>query len=258
MVRSRRWLWFFGLLAMLVAVSVALPLIYNLRMQLTPAQLAEAEERWRHNGPTDYDLDFVERHNDDQEGDKLLIRVRGGKVVNFLRAGEPVSEKELSASEWQAYSVPGLFRQIGEQLQEDRAAGRRNYATAFFDRKTGFPVRVCPPRPSRRTPGVERQTAAAGLTLAAALQDRLPCTLAASPHRMSPHSPSARVYLHIWHQRQTSTQRRRRCGFFCGLATGWPFNLEIRSRSSAARSKFCLAASSSISLCSASMYSSVT
>ena len=141
MARSRRWLWFFGLLVVLGAIAVTAPLIYNLRMQLTPAQLAEAEERWRRHGPTDYDLDFVERHNDDQEGDKLLIRVRGGKVVAFLREGEPVSAKELSPSEWQAYSVPGLFRQIGEQLQEDRSAGGRTYATAFFDRTTGFPVR---------------------------------------------------------------------------------------------------------------------
>jgi hypothetical protein len=141
MPRSKRWLWFFGLLALLGAVAVVLPLVYNLRMQLTPAQLAEAEERWRQNGPADYDLDFTERLNDDAEGDKLLVRVRGGEVVAVLREGEPLSAKELPVPERQLYSVPGLFRQIEKRLQEDRASGRRNYATAYFEKKTGYPAR---------------------------------------------------------------------------------------------------------------------
>ena len=151
MARPRHWFWFFGVLLALGAVAVALPLIYNLRMQLTPAQLAEAEERWQAHGPADYDLDFTERLNDDAEGDKLLIRVRGGEVVDVLREGKPLSAKDLPTAERQLYSVPGLFSQIGQRLAEDRAAGRRNYATAYFDKITGYPVRyVHRERGSRR------------------------------------------------------------------------------------------------------------
>jgi|SRR6516164_8600249 hypothetical protein len=141
MGRRRSWLWFFGLVMVLGVVAVVAPLVHNLRMQLTPAQLAEAEERWRLNGPADYDLDFIERLNDDAAGDRLLIRVRAGKVVAVLRDGVPLSPKELPAPERQLYTVPGLFQQMAERLEEDRTSGKRNYATAYFDSKTGFPVR---------------------------------------------------------------------------------------------------------------------
>jgi uncharacterized protein DUF6174 len=141
MARRRSWLWFFGVIVILGAVAVVAPLVHNLRMQLTPAQLAEAEERWRLNGPADYDLDFSERLNEDAEGDRLLIRVREGNVVAVLRDGKPLSTDELPASERQLYSVPGLFKQIAGRLEEDRAAGKRNYATAYFDNTTGYPVR---------------------------------------------------------------------------------------------------------------------
>lgn len=141
MVRSRRSLWFFVLLLVLGAVAVAAPIVYNLRLQLTPAQLADAEARWRQHGPSDYDLEYVQRIDDEPPGPNYRIRVRGGKVVDVRRGGKPAPPSEFPASEWQAYSVPGLFGQIQAYFAEDERARRRNYATAFFDRHTGYPLR---------------------------------------------------------------------------------------------------------------------
>ena len=144
MPRSRRWAWYFGVLALLGAIAVTAPLVVNLRAQLTPEKLEEAEARWRERGPSDYDLHFQERVGSGLGPvERHLVVVRGGKVVRVsrLEGDKEVPEEDLPSSEVQAYGVAGLFRRIGRHLDEDRQAGARNYATAAFDPKTGCPLR---------------------------------------------------------------------------------------------------------------------
>ena len=54
--RWRRWVPFFLVLVALGAVAVVVPIVYNLRLQLRPEQLEQARQRWREQGPPDYDL----------------------------------------------------------------------------------------------------------------------------------------------------------------------------------------------------------
>jgi hypothetical protein len=52
---------FFLLLAALAGVAMTLLVLYDLRQQLRPEALAEAEKLWRECGPADYDLTFTTR-----------------------------------------------------------------------------------------------------------------------------------------------------------------------------------------------------
>jgi hypothetical protein len=142
--RSRRWVLYFLVLAALGAVAVTVPIVYNRSIQLTPEQVREAKARWEANGPADYDLHFQERVGGGPV-DTYRVEVRGGRVVE-VRAVEPggqvVELEDLAPEEAQAYSVPGLFRQIERDLEEDLRDGeRRNFATASFDKQTGHPTR---------------------------------------------------------------------------------------------------------------------
>ena len=59
--RPRRWAGFFLLLAVLALAAGVTPVIYNLRLQLTPVQAAKARARWRERAPRDYDLRCTEK-----------------------------------------------------------------------------------------------------------------------------------------------------------------------------------------------------
>src|SRR5262245_47828123 len=113
MSRSRRWAWYFGALFVLGAVAVAVPLIVNLRAQLTPEKLEAARARWEQIGPADYDLLYQERL-DAGPVETYRVEARGGKVVAvFRREGDRETRLgELSASQRQAYGVPGLFERM--------------------------------------------------------------------------------------------------------------------------------------------------
>src|SRR5438552_1562842 len=84
--RSRSWLWFFAAVAVLGAAAVAINWTYNVRQQLTPEQLAAAEQLWQQHGPADYDLE-VEKvvSGAGSEGeparDHITAKVRGGRVL---------------------------------------------------------------------------------------------------------------------------------------------------------------------------------
>ena len=58
---SRRWVWYFVVLALMGATAIILPIVYNLSLQLRPEDLAAARQRWKANGPRDYDLQFQEK-----------------------------------------------------------------------------------------------------------------------------------------------------------------------------------------------------
>jgi hypothetical protein len=154
-----RWVWFFALLATLGVIAVVIPIVYNLRQQLRPEQLAEARERWRQHGASDYDLAFEVKYDTEPRADEHAVQVRGGKVVSWAINGQdlarapgdtlpPSQRAEASAGGeallemWKRPDVEGLFNMMQKWLEEDAASGsRRNFATANFDSRDGHPLR---------------------------------------------------------------------------------------------------------------------
>jgi hypothetical protein len=150
---SRRWIWFFAILAVSSAVAITAPLVYNLSIQLRPEQLAEARRRWEENAPADYDLEYLIRdtHAEQEEEKQYRVIVRGRRVLLVVDNGDVVFVASslalvagpgvlaLSSAEARHYGVPALFDRIEAALREDEAAGRRNYSTAQFDPMDGHP-----------------------------------------------------------------------------------------------------------------------
>jgi hypothetical protein len=152
--RSRRWVWFFAVLVALAVPAVVIPIVYNLRQQLSPEQLAEARERWLQNGASDYDLAFEVRYDTDPQADEHVVQVRGGKVMSWVVNGEeqvlppvrrfesPPGTSAAPLEVWERLDVEGLFNMMQKWLEEDAASGsRRNFATASFDSRDGHPLR---------------------------------------------------------------------------------------------------------------------
>ncbi|MGH7226308.1 MAG: hypothetical protein ACRELF_24090, partial [Gemmataceae bacterium] len=90
--RSRRWIAFFVVLALLGSVAIVAPVLYNLSIQLRPEQLAEARRRWQDNAPLDYDLECRRQTRRGGEENKRAYRmvVRGGLVRLIVEDGNIV------------------------------------------------------------------------------------------------------------------------------------------------------------------------
>jgi hypothetical protein len=152
--RPRRWAGFFLLLAVLAAAAAVTPVVYNLRLQLTAEQAAQARARWRERAPRDYDLRCTEKQlrGGAEEQNEYVVLVRGGEVVavgangELLRlegAGPAVgpAARALPGYAGEPVGVEPLFNRIEAALRQDAAEGRRTYATATFDLHDGHPVR---------------------------------------------------------------------------------------------------------------------
>jgi hypothetical protein len=159
-MHPRRYVWFFAVLALCGTAAVTIPIVYNLRLQLKPEQLAEARERWQTNGPRDYDLSFIVQSGREGEADEYHAIIRGGQVHWVVQPDSVAASHEqrvvlgmavgpslpawcgrgLSEEELRAWSVAGIFDKIAQGLAENAAAGGRNYATASFDPVDGHPI----------------------------------------------------------------------------------------------------------------------
>lgn len=149
--RPRPWIGFFVVLAVLAAIAIVVPIVYNLRIQLRPEQLSEARRLWRENGPADYDLAYLVQSSgaDGEEQTQYQVKVRGGRTVYVDVNGEVLGADPalgldsglppLPAKVAERYGVPALFDEIEAGLQHDAASGQRNFATAQFDAKDGHP-----------------------------------------------------------------------------------------------------------------------
>ena len=148
--RSRRWIGFFVVLAVLAIVAVLVPLLYNLSLQLRPEQLAEARQRWRANAPAAYDLEYLSqiRRGGQEERSHYRTMVRIGRVVAVvdLDRGEVVyldpslavvagtAATALSSDDPSRYDMPALFDEIEAALRQSATAERRIYIKADFDK----------------------------------------------------------------------------------------------------------------------------
>jgi hypothetical protein len=151
--RSRRWIGFFIVLAMLAAVAIILPLVYNRSIQLRPEQLVDARQRWQESAVPNYDLEYLVKttHSDHEEESAYLVQVRGGQVVFVVRNSDVVyldpmlavvmglGAPALSSENPRQFGVPALFDEMEAMLRQDESSGHRNFATAQFDPKDGHP-----------------------------------------------------------------------------------------------------------------------
>jgi hypothetical protein len=158
--RSRGWVWFFAVLAVLAAAAIGINWAYNARQQLTPQQLQAAWDLWKRNGPADYDLVVEKTINsaaaDGEIRDRIEVQVRDRKVVAATLNGAPL-ERRL----WDEYDVPGWFGFVEDFLKIDTKPGApRTFRAAEFDPHTGQLLRF-----RRRVSGTrERQEIVLRLT----------------------------------------------------------------------------------------------
>jgi hypothetical protein len=141
MPRLPRYAWYFLLLALLTAVAIVTPIVYNLRQQLTREQVDAAAALWKAHGPADYDMLYAEKIDDEIRSSESRVKVRKGEVVELRVNGKLKDLEHISPEKLQEFTAEGMFAQIKKELEEDTAEGRRrNFATAYFDPKTGFPI----------------------------------------------------------------------------------------------------------------------
>src|SRR5262249_54849848 len=131
---NRGWIWFFVILIVLTVTSITIMIVYNLRQQLKPEQLAQARALWEQKGPADYDLDYTQVGS---ASGTFKVEVRAGKVVSATLDGQPLERRQYRYSD-----MPGLFNSIEEFLEYDQQPGRpRTYTKAVFDPEDGHVVR---------------------------------------------------------------------------------------------------------------------
>jgi hypothetical protein len=134
---SRRWRWFFLLLAVLAILAMGINYTYNQGQQLQRPQLEAARQRWQANPPRDYDLRVIRRYqgagSDRPTQSDIRLTIRDGKIVNGTLDDQPL-EARLHAE----YDVPGLFDAIDDFLSRDRRSGQPpTFLRAVFDKKDG-------------------------------------------------------------------------------------------------------------------------
>ncbi len=133
--RSRTWVWYFVILAVLATLSVTILIRYNRGQQLTRQQLDAARALWQQKGPSDYDLDYTKTA---EATERYRVQVRHGKVVSALRDGQPMEERLYIF-----YDMPGLFDALEGFLEEDaRPGSSATYMVATFDAADGHLIRL--------------------------------------------------------------------------------------------------------------------
>jgi hypothetical protein len=151
----RRWLLFFAVLALLGAAATVIPIVYNLRLQLRPGQLAAARDLWGRKAPADYRLEILvsTNHEGRETRDEYVLEVRGGRVRLLGSNGEVLYLDPATAvllgpgvvalppEDPRRYGVEALFDQMEEALRQNTSSGGRNYLTATFDPADGHPQR---------------------------------------------------------------------------------------------------------------------
>jgi hypothetical protein len=130
--RNRRWIWFFVFLVVLAVAIPTVMIVVNLGQQLRPEQLAAARERWKKNGPPNYQMKYTIQKGDDASKDVYVVTVRGGRVraatVNGL--AEPPDR-------FKYYGMSALFEFIDRFLEIDAKGKHRVYARADFGAEDG-------------------------------------------------------------------------------------------------------------------------
>ena len=147
--RNRLWLWF---LIFVVVASVGLAgfvIVFNMRLQLKPEQVADAIQRWKEHGPRDYLLTLTKQigGNDQAHTDTFVVTVRDKKVIDVRMNGEPLRNQETDEryppghARLQWYSMDRMLSDVETFLERDAKAGVKNFNVAVFDTETGALLR---------------------------------------------------------------------------------------------------------------------
>ena len=130
---NRNWLWYFLILGTLTALAIGILIMFNLRQQLTPEKLKAAESKWKEKGPANYDMEVVKRLAVGALEEKIVVQVRGGKVVSLTKDGI-----ELEPRLYRYYDMPAWFGYVDDFLVRDAEPGRpRTFTIATFDPDDG-------------------------------------------------------------------------------------------------------------------------
>src|SRR5262245_49428765 len=92
--RFPRWVLYFVALAVLGALAVTIPWVYNRSQQLTYDQVHAARQRWRGQGIRDYDLVCLSRIDQEPLPHQYEVAVRGERVVWLRLDGEVYLPRE--------------------------------------------------------------------------------------------------------------------------------------------------------------------
>jgi hypothetical protein len=159
--KNRTWIVFFLMLTFLAGLGIGVPLYYNLSIQLTAQQVADAKELWRSTGPADYDLQYMTKIDDDDPVEHR-VAVRSGRVLWVSSRNRVVLSQELhdalgpvlgcplsfcyqglapADDLTKQHSIDAFFALIESKMRDNVAVGGKNYATATFDLKYGYPLR---------------------------------------------------------------------------------------------------------------------
>lgn len=129
---NRRWVWFFAVLVILAGAGVTIPIVFNLRQQLTRADLDAAIQRWKEHGPRSYNLRYVVKKGADEK-DVYLAEIRNGRVVVAYHNG-----RRLDAEKSYWHDMEHRFSDIQGFMDEDAKPGKPAvFVKAQFDAKDG-------------------------------------------------------------------------------------------------------------------------
>jgi hypothetical protein len=132
--KNRRWIWFFVVVFLLALLATVALVVFNLRQQLRPEQLAAARKMWAERGPRDYTMAYTTRVNEEAEPAHYWVEVRQGRVVLSKYNGQPEPPERYAYR-----SMDGLFDFIEKFMQMDSEPGAlKTYVRGIFDdQKTG-------------------------------------------------------------------------------------------------------------------------
>src|SRR6516164_3745556 len=116
--RSRAWIWYFVLLAILTVAMITSLIVFNVGQQLTPEKLAAAIALWKERGPTSYDMEYTKP----MVNETFKVRVRKGDVVSVTMNDQPLPEREYPYHSMRAlFGFIERFQQIDQEPGQPRA-----------------------------------------------------------------------------------------------------------------------------------------
>jgi hypothetical protein len=131
--KSRTWVWFFVVLAVLAVTAIGVSAYYNSQQRVTAERLQAARALWDANGPRDYDLTLTKQGG---ATGRFRVYVRNGKVVLATMDGRPVE-----ARLYNTLDMPALFDDIQTFLEIDsKPNSPRTFTRGVFDPADGHVV----------------------------------------------------------------------------------------------------------------------
>ncbi len=152
---NRGWLWYFSIVFLLTVIATTTLIVFNLRQQLKPEQLAAARQLWKEHGPKDYELRYTTKTGEEGRVTHYVVVVRGGKVQSLTLNKQQVLDRATldpkapldrqdnrPIADFGGYGMEAMFNQIEDFLDKDSKPGQpRVYVRGVFDPQDGHLLR---------------------------------------------------------------------------------------------------------------------